>query len=343
MTNQSPMPSLEFDPRRLDERLRQEIPTLRGEMHLERITGGQSNPTFFVSYGDRRMVLRKKPPGQLLPSAHAVDREYRILAALAKTDVPVPPVIAFVEDSAVVGTPFYVMERVEGRVFSDPSLPGVSSGDRARMFISMADTLVGLHSVDWKAIGLSDFGHPEAYYPRQLERWSRQWKLSRTRDLPDIERLIDWLSARVPANAMTSISHGDFRIGNLMFHPTQPRVVAVLDWELSTLGHPLADLAFSALAWHLDANQYMGMKDRDLSMLGVPSESTYLARYYQQLPAAGQLEPFHYAFALFRLAVIFEGIAARSLNGSAVSADARTSAKLSQEFAHIGCGFTQEQ
>lgn len=343
MTNQSPLLSLEFDPKRLDERLRQEIPALHGTMHLERITGGQSNPTFFVSYDNRRMVLRKKPPGQLLPSAHAVDREYRILAALAKTDVPVPPVIAFVGDAAVVGTPFYVMGRVEGRVFADPSLPGVSPEDRTSMFMSMADTLVGLHSVDWKAIGLSDFGQPEAYYPRQLERWSRQWKLSRTRDLPEIEQLIDWLASRLPANAMTSISHGDFRIGNLMFHPTQPRVVAVLDWELSTLGHPLADLAFSALAWHLDTNQYMGMKDRDLSLIGVPPESAYLARYYQQLPMAGRLEPFHYAFALFRLAVIFEGIAARSLSGSAVTAEPSTSAGLSEAFARIAVGFTLDR
>ncbi len=343
MTNQSQIPSLEFDPRRLDERLRREIPLLRGEMHLERITGGQSNPTFFVSYGERRMVLRKKPPGQLLPSAHAVDREYRILAALAKTDVPVPPVIAFVEDATVVGTPFYVMERVEGRVFADPSLPGVPPEDRARMFMSMADTLAGLHSVDWKAVGLSGFGHGDAYYPRQLERWSRQWKLSRTRDLPDVEGLIDWLRARVPANAETSISHGDFRIGNLMFHSTQPRVVAVLDWELSTLGHPLADLAFSALAWHLDTNQYMGMKDRDLATLGVPNESAYLARYYQQRPEAGRLEPFHYAFALFRLAVIFEGIAARSLNGSAISAAASRSAELSEAFARTGLGYTHRR
>lgn len=338
-----PPQQIEFDPQRLDDRLRQVVPALRGEMQLQRVTGGQSNPTFFVNYDNRRMVLRKKPPGVLLPSAHAVDREYRILDSLAKTAVPVPPVIVFVDDVAVIGTPFYVMERVEGRVFADPSLPGVSPDDRARMFMSMADTLATLHSVDWKAIGLSDYGRPEAYYPRQLQRWSQQWKLSRTREFPDIERLIDWLSSRVPENSLTSISHGDFRIGNLMFHPTQPRVVAVLDWELSTLGHPLADLAFSALAWHLETTQYMGMKDRDLSLLGVPPESAYLARYYQQRPFAGRLEPFHYAFALFRLAVIFEGIAARALNGTAVSSEASTSARLSDEFMKLAVAFTRNR
>ncbi len=341
MTIQSQPASLEFDPQRLDERLRREIPALRGRMQLERITGGQSNPTFFVSFDDRRMVMRKKPPGQLLPSAHAVDREYRILTALAKTDVPVPPVVAFVEDETVIGTPFYVMERVEGRVFADPSLPGVAPSERAQMFMSMADTLATLHSVDWEAIGLAGYGHHEAYYPRQLQRWSRQWSLCQTQELPEVDRLIDWLSNRIPVDGMTSISHGDFRIGNLMFHPTQPRVVAVLDWELSTLGHPLADLAFSTLAWHLNADQYMGMKDRPLAALGVPTENAYLARYYQQLPLSGQLDQFHYAFALFRLAVIFEGIAARSLNGTSVSGEASTSARLSKAFASIGVGFIE--
>lgn len=336
-------PPFEFDPLRLDDRLRQELPALRGKMRLERVNGGQSNPTFFVSYDNRRMVMRKKPPGMLLPSAHAVDREYRILSALARTNVPVPATIAYVDNADVIGTPFYVMERVEGRIFSDPSLPGVSAEDRTRMFMSMADTLASLHSVDWTALGLVDYGRAGAYYPRQLRRWSQQWQLSRTRDLPAIDHLIDWLGSRAPQDGTASISHGDFRIGNLMFHPTQPHVVAVLDWELSTLGHPLADLAFSALAWHLQSTQYMGMKDRDLPSLGVPMEGAYLARYYQQVPLAEKLDAFHYAFALFRLAIIFEGIAARSRDGRTPSADASRSAALSESFANLAVDFARQR
>lgn len=313
---------LGFDPGVLDAYLRTTVPDTGGAMRITRISGGQSNPTFFVTYPNRRMVLRKRPTGPLLPSAHAVDREHRIMDALASTGVPVPKMLAYHAGSEVVGTAFYVMERLEGRVFGDCSLPGVTPSDRRAMFFDMADTLARLHRVDWKALGLADYGHEGNFFVRQVRRWTTQWELSKTRDLPDIDRLVRWLPANVPSDELTTIAHGDYRIGNLMFHPTEPHVVGVLDWELSTLGHPLADLAFSALAWHLLPTEYMGMRGLDHVGLGIPDEQAYLARYYAGVPGFGEITPFHIAFSLFRLAVIFEGIAARARNGASASANA---------------------
>ncbi|MET0543540.1 MAG: phosphotransferase family protein [Variovorax sp.] len=332
-----------LDPARLDTALRARLPGLEGPIRIERIAGGQSNPTFFVSYDNRRMVLRKQPDGALLPSAHAIDREFRVMQALADTGVPVPGMLAWCDDASVIGTPFYVMERVAGRVFADCSLTGVDGADRHAMFMSMADTLARLHSVHWATVGLVDFGKQGDYFARQVKRWTRQWELSKSRPLPDIERLAEWLPAHLPPDTVTAISHGDFRIGNLMFHPREPRVVAVLDWELSTLGHPLADLAYSALAWHLKPTEYMGMKGRPLEALGIPGEEAYLARYYAGAPSAGRVQPFHYAFALFRLAVIFEGIAARARSGHAASANAAETGKLSTDFARIAVRFIETE
>jgi aminoglycoside phosphotransferase (APT) family kinase protein len=235
-------------------------------------------------------------------------------------------------DADVVGTAFYIMERVEGRVFDDCALPGVARDERRSMYFAMADTLAALHSVDWQAIGLADFGRPLNYFERQIDRWTRQWHSSKTRDLPDLERLVEWLPRHIPSGDATAIAHGDFRIGNLMFHPTQPNVVAVLDWELSTLGHPLADLAYSALAWRLSPDEYMGMRGRDLDQLGIPSEQEYIDRYSRGA-FFGEVKPFHFAFALFRLAVIFEGIAARSKSGNAASENADRVGGLSAVFA----------
>jgi aminoglycoside phosphotransferase (APT) family kinase protein len=307
----------EFDSAKLDQYLRNIISGLRGPMELERIAGGQSNPTFFVSYANRRMVLRKQPAGPVLPSAHAVDREFRIMDALANSAVPVPKMLAFCSTREIVGTPFYVMERLEGRVFPDASLPGVSPGDRRKMYFSMADTMAKLHQVDWQQVGLGDFGKTGNYFERQIGRWTKQWNLSKTREIPAIDRLIGWLPKNMPADDTTTISHGDFRIGNLMFHPTEPHVVGVLDWELSTLGHPLADAAYSALAWRLRPTDYMGMAGMDLEALGIPSEEQYLDRYYANVPSFGRVTVFHMALSMFRLAVIMEGITARAKNGNA--------------------------
>lgn len=294
---------------------------ISGDLVIEPIAGGQSNPTFFVDCGSRSMVLRKQP-ANALPSAHAIDREYRIMAALAASPVPVPRVIAYCEDRAVVGTPFYLMERVQGRVFNDPALPGVSPQDRRAMYLAMADTLACLHSVDWNAAGLTDFGKPGNFFERQIARFARQSAISNGMQSRQIADLVAWLSDNIPNNDITAIAHGDFRIGNLMFHPTEPTVVAVLDWELSTLGHPAADVAYSALGWRLQSSEYMGMSNHDLCTLGIPTEADYVASYKAAFGAAFAVEPFHFVFSLFRLAVIFEGIAARAREGTASAANA---------------------
>jgi aminoglycoside phosphotransferase (APT) family kinase protein len=321
-----------FETGRLEQFLRSSIRNLEGSMQIERIGGGQSNPTFFVSFANRRLVLRKQPPN-VLPSAHAIDREFKVMEALRNTAVPVPAMVLYHDSPAVIGTPFYVMDRVDGRVFSDCALPGVTPGERRAMYFSMADTLANLHAVDWQAVGLAEYGKPGNYYARQLGRWTKQWELSKTRDLADMERIMKWLLPNMPDSDITTISHGDFRIGNLMFHPSEPRVVAVLDWELSTLGHPLSDVAYSALAWRLCSSEYMGMRELDLVQLGIPSEKEYLERYVSSGGCQKPVGSFHYVFSLFRLAVIFEGIAARARSGTASSGNAADVGKLSVVFA----------
>lgn len=324
---------MSLDAGRLDAFLRGALPGLEGPLRLEPIVGGQSNPTFFITYDNRRLVLRKQPPGELLPSAHAIDREYRVISALRETGVPVPPALLYCDDRAVVGTPFYVMERVEGRVFHDCTLPGVPSQERRAMYEAMARVLAALHNVDLAAVGLGDYGRPGNYFARQVSRWSRQWAEVRTRDDAHIERLIAWLPAHIPAEEITSIVHGDYRIGNLMFHPTEPRVVALLDWELSTLGHPLADLAHSAMAWLSGPDEYGGIYGLDLDALGIPSLETYQATYDGEARHGARLQTFHMVFALFRWSMIFEGIAARAKAGTANAADAADTGRLAAAFA----------
>lgn len=323
---------LEFEPDRLDRFLKRAVADLDGDLRIERVPGGQSNPTFFITYGERRLVLRKQPPGALLPSAHAVDREHRIMTALAQTDVPVPKTVLFCEDRQVVGTPFYVMERVEGRVFSDGALPGVAPGERQLMYLSFARTLAALHNVDPAAIGLADYGKAGNYFARQIARWTRQWELSRTGENADVEHLIAWLPGHIPEDDATAIAHGDYRIGNVIFHPHEPRVVAVLDWELSTLGHPLADLAHSCIAWHSRPEEYGGLLALNCEALGIPSETDYTGAYYEAAQRGGRMTHFHVVFALFRFAVIFEGIAGRAKAGTAAAANASEVAHLSRNF-----------
>lgn len=328
----------EFDEARLDAFLRWHVRGLEGAMQVERVAGGQSNPTFFVSYPGRRMVLRKKPPGQTLPSAHAVDREARVLTALARSAVPVPRVLLFHPTPDVVGTPFYVMDRVEGRVFAGSDMAGAPAADRRAMVMSFADTLARLHDVDWQAAGLDGFGRPGGYFARQVARWGKQWEAERFRDVPELGELRGLLLAALPPDdGAATLVHGDFRIGNMMFHPTEPRVVAVLDWELSTIGHPMADLGFSVIGWRSRPDEYGGLLGLDLPALGIPAEADYLAQYYaSRRTPAPSLEPFHVAFAMFRFAVIFEGIAARARAGTAAGADAATVGDLSATFARHG-------
>lgn len=322
-----------FDVAGLDGFLRRTVPGLEGRPHLERISGGQSNPTFFVVYDNRALVLRKQPPGDLLPSAHAVDREYRVIEALAGSAVPVPPALVFSDDRAIVGTAFYVMERVDGRVFHATTLPGVAPEERGAMYADMARTLAALHSVDVAGVGLDGFGRPNDYFARQIGRWTKQWRLSRTREDANVERLIAWLPAHVPADGASGLVHGDYRIGNLMFHPSEPRVVAVLDWELSTLGHPLADVGHAAIAWQTRPDEFGGLLGLDLDALGLPTLDGFEAAYAAQATHGQRLELFHRAFALFRWAVIFEGIAARAAAGNAADGNAEANGRLAAKFA----------
>lgn len=334
---------IEFAPAALEAFLRRSIAGVNGPFSIERIGGGQSNPTFFVTIGARRLVVRKKPTGEVLPSAHAVDREYRVITALAATDVPVPRTVLFCDDISVTGTPFYVMERLEGRVFHDAALPDVTPAERTSMYLSMAETLAKLHDVDPAAIGLADFGRAGNYFERQVGRWAKQYQQARWRDLPDLDRVIAWLPAHLPPQEPVRICHGDFRIGNLMFHPSEPRVIGVLDWELSTLGEPLADVAFSALGWDTAPEEYGGLRGLDHATLGIPRRETYLAHYFasRKTPAPNGLLPFHTVFALFRFAVIFEGIAVRARAGTAVAGNAATVGELAPVFARRAVEFIE--
>lgn len=314
--------TLEFDSDTLRRWLHANLPGLTGPMRLTRIGGGQSNPTFFVEFDDQSLVLRKQPSGVLLPSAHAVDREARIMKVLAATDVPVPEVLAFCEDRSIVGTPFYVMRKLEGRVLPHTRLQEIATAERRAYFLAMAETLARLHAVDWRTAGLSDYGKPGSFFERQVARWTRQWQASKMRDNADIDRLIKWLPRHVPADDITTIAHGDFRMGNLMWHPSEPRVIALLDWELSTLGHPLADVGYVCMAWHMRPQEFDGIRGLDPAAEGLPTQDEFITHYLRHASRPLAVQPFHLAFAMFRFAVILEGIGARARAGNAASADA---------------------
>lgn len=308
--------AIDFDPARLAARLG------GGAVEILRIAGGQSNPTYFVTHDGREMVLRKPPSGEILPSAHQVDREYRVMAALADTDVPVPRMILLETDAEAIGTPFYLMERLEGRVVHDSALPDLAPADRRAAWRDAATTLARLHAVDWKAAGLEGFGREGGYFGRQIARWTKQWTLSRTREDANVETVAAWLAENVPQDDATAVVHGDYRIGNLMFAPDAPRVVGVLDWELSTLGHPLADLAHLLTAFDFTPDQLGGIAGLDRAGLGLPERAEVVADYAAAGGDPSALGPFHRAFALFRFSVIFEGITARAKAGLAASEDA---------------------
>jgi aminoglycoside phosphotransferase (APT) family kinase protein len=323
---------VDFDIRALEQFLAVQFGQAR--LRLERISGGQSNPTYFVTHGDMKMVLRKKPSGPILPGAHAIEREFRILTALHGTDVPVPKPILLHAGADLIGTPFYLMERVEGRVFSDCALPEVPMAERKAIYLGLADALARLHAISPDSIGLADYGRPGNYFERQIRRWTRQWRESPSPRISTLDRLATWLPSNMPEDdGAVAIAHGDFRLGNMLFHPTEPRVVAILDWELSTLGHPLADVGFCAIPWHTAPEEYGGILGLDLATLGLPDEAEFLARYSAGAPSVAPLRPFHVAFALFRFAVIFIGIADRARAGNAAAANASDLAPLAERFA----------
>ncbi|MDM0110351.1 phosphotransferase [Variovorax sp. J22R24] len=308
---------------------------------VSQFKGGQSNPTFLVEVAQRRYVVRRKPSGELLPSAHAVDREFRVMKALAGTDVPAPRVHALCEDGAVMGTAFYVMDYVDGRILWDPKLPGASNAERTRICDDMNRVLAALHEVDVQAVGLGDYGRTGNYIERQIARWTRQYRASETERIEAVENLVEWLPKHMPPETATRIVHGDFRLDNLVFAHDAPRVIAVLDWELSTLGDPMADFAYHCMAWQLPP-PFRGLGDLSrvqLAALGLPSEERYLARYCERrrLPAVTAAAwRFYTAFNLFRAAAIAQGIMGRALAGNASNAHALEAGKQARQLAELG-------
>ena len=311
-----------FDEGALASWLRGRLDGAGAPMRVRQFHGGQSNPTFVLDFGAHDYVLRKKPPGELLPSAHAVEREYRVQKALAPTGLPLARMILLCEDSAVIGTPFYVMERVRGRVFHSVLMPDSDPRERALVYGHMNECLAHLHGVDWQALGLADFGRPGSYFARQVRRWSKQYLMSKTREIAAMDRLIEWLPENLPEDTETTVVHGDYRLGNLMIHPDRPEAIAIFDWELSTLGHPLADLGYNLLPWGADRCAHLGLAGADLAALGIPDRDAYVAAYCRAAGRAAFDPTFYVAFSLFRSAAIVEGVYARGLAGNASSADA---------------------
>ena len=310
----------EIDPGRLERYLADHLDGFHGPLEIRQFEGGQSNPTYFLRTPGRDYVLRKKPPGQLLPSAHQVDREYRVMTALRDTGIPVPRTRLLCTDAEVIGTTFFVMDCVDGRVFRQPHLPGVSPDHRAAIYDDMAAVLARLHAVDVAAAGLSDYGKPGNYYTRQIARWSQQYVAAKTGEIPAMDRLMEWLPANIPPGDETAIVHGDYRVENLIFHPTEPRIVAIVDWELSTLGHPLADLAYNCLTYHLAPEALGRPEEGEIDRRGIPTEADYVAAYCRRTGRDGVPNwNFYLAFSMFRLASILQGVYARGLQGNAAS------------------------
>jgi aminoglycoside phosphotransferase (APT) family kinase protein len=312
-----------FDTAPLERWLADHVEGYRGPVRVWQFAGGQSNPTYFLEAPSGRYVLRRKPPGKLLPSAHAVDREHRVLSALGPTEVPVARTYGLCEVDGVIGTAFYVMEHVEGRVLRDPLLPGMEPAERTAIYDAMNAGLASLHTVDFEAIGLGDFGKRGDYVARQIHRWTKQYRASETVTIPEMDRLVEWLPRHIPEGDETTLVHGDYRLENMIFHPTEPRILAILDWELSTLGHPLADLSYNCLLYRTDPQAFGGFGDTDLAALGIPSEREYVAAYCRRTGRESiDGWEFYMAFALFRIAAILQGIMGRVVDGTASAKNA---------------------
>ncbi|HSA90613.1 MAG TPA: phosphotransferase family protein [Burkholderiales bacterium] len=302
---------------------------------VEQFKGGQSNPTYRIN---GRYVLRRKPPGKLLPSAHAVEREYRVIEALHPTGFPVARPVVLCEDESVIGTAFYVMEYVEGRVLWDQSLPGMSKAQRGEIWDELNRVIAWLHTIDYRAVGLEGFGKPGNYIERQIARWTKQYQASETERIEAMDNLIAWLPKNIPPSAATTVVHGDYRLDNAIFHAREPRIVAVLDWELSTLGDPLADFAYHCMSWHIPPGQFRGIAGLDLPSLGIPGEAEYVAKYCERTKQ--KIDPSHWdfylAYNLFRIAAILQGILKRVVDGTAASVHARDAGMRAKPMAQLG-------
>ena len=313
---------------------------LKAPVQLEQFRGGQSNPTYRLTAADgRRFVLRRKPPGTLLPSAHAVDREYTVTRALCAAGFPVARPYLLCQDDSIIGTAFYVMDCIEGRVLWDQSLPGMSRSQRFAIWDELNRVIALLHSIDYRAVGLESFGRPGNYIERQIARWTKQYRTSETERIPAMDDLMAWLPNNVPSQSGTTIVHGDFRLDNAIFHPTEPRILAVLDWELSTLGEPLADFAYHCMSWYIPPGQFRGIAGLHLDALGIPGEGEYLGMYCSRTGRSG-IDPVHWdfylAYNLFRIAAILQGIAKRVVDGTAASDHARDAGKRAKPMAELG-------
>ena len=308
--------------------LSQQLAQFFGSLSARQFKDGQSNPTYLLHSDGGDFVLRKKPPGDLLPGAHRIEREFRIIATLAEHGVPVPAALHLCEDETIIGTPFYVMQHVEGGVCQDPGLPGMTTAERSAIYASMVEVMARLHSIDWQSAGLSDYGKHENYIARQIALWSRQYEAAKTGVIAEMDELMQWLPQNIPAGDETCLVHGDYRLGNLILEPNESRIAGVLDWELSTLGHPLTDLAYNCLPYHLPAGEddiLPGISGADLETLGIPTEDAYIAAYCDAAGRTGGIPEwsFYITFAMFRLASIAQGVYARALQGKARSAKAK--------------------
>jgi aminoglycoside phosphotransferase (APT) family kinase protein len=336
-----------FDVGALQSHLERHLNGFAGPLSVEQFKGGQSNPTFKLGTPGATYVMRCKPGpvAKLLPSAHAIEREFRVMSALRGSGVPVPTMHLLCEDESVIGRAFYVMEFVQGRVLWDQTLPGMSPAERGAIYDEMNRVIAALHSVDVRAAGLESYGKPGNYFERQIGRWSKQYVASITEPIEAMDRLMEWLPAHMPASAkdesQVSVVHGDYRLDNLVFHPTEPRVLAVLDWELSTLGHPLADFSYHCMSWHIAPGQFRGIGGCDLAALGIPDERAYVRRYCER---TGRPDPdavmadwnFYLAYNLFRMAGILQGIAKRVVDGTASSAQATSAGAGARPLAEMG-------
>ena len=307
---------------------------------LEQFKGGQSNPTYRIVAADgKRYALRRKPPGKLLPSAHAVDREYRVIKALHGVGFPVARPHVLCEDESVIGTAFYLMDCVEGRVLWDQSLPGMTREERAAIWDELNRVISRLHTIDYRELGLEGFGKPGSYIERQIARWSKQYRASETQAIEAMDQLIEWLPKNIPPEAATTVVHGDYRLDNTIFHPSEPKILAVLDWELSTLGDPLADFAYHCMSWHIPPGQFRGIAGLDLDALGIPAEAVYVKNYCKRT-GRGAIDPAHWdfylAYNLFRIAAILQGIMKRVVDGTAASAHARDAGMRARPMAELG-------